>query len=82
MVHEERTLSLAMRWAESNLAAKGWERFAGSGTSTSIDWRSHHPCFTAEGLSPEAEHPIVAHLRSAGPHYRGCWAVDLVLGKE
>ena len=24
---------------------------------------------------------ILAHLRSLGPHVRGCWAVDLVLGK-
>jgi len=27
-------------------------------------------------------HPTLAHLRSPGPHYRGCWAVDLILGKE
>ncbi len=25
---------------------------------------------------------ILAHLRSPGPHVRGCWAVDLLLGKE
>ena len=25
---------------------------------------------------------ILAHLRSPGPHVRGCWAVDLVLGKN
>ena len=25
---------------------------------------------------------LLAHLRSPGPHVRGCWAVDLVLGKE
>jgi hypothetical protein len=24
---------------------------------------------------------ILAHLRSAGPHVLGCWAVDLILGK-
>jgi hypothetical protein len=24
---------------------------------------------------------LVEHLRSAGPHIRGCWAVDLILGK-
>src|SRR5688572_16857480 len=23
---------------------------------------------------------LVAHLRSPGPHVRGCWALDLVLG--
>jgi hypothetical protein len=27
-------------------------------------------------------HPLLAHLRSTGPHVRGCWALDLVLGKE
>ena len=26
--------------------------------------------------------PILAHLRSPGPHVRGCWAVDLILGKS
>jgi hypothetical protein len=25
---------------------------------------------------------ILAHCRSSGPHVRGCWVVDLVLGKE
>lgn len=25
---------------------------------------------------------VVAHLRTPGPHVRGCWALDLVLGKE
>ena len=25
---------------------------------------------------------VIAHCRSAGPHVRGCWVVDLVLGKE
>jgi hypothetical protein len=25
---------------------------------------------------------ILGHLRSAGPHVRGCWCVDLVLAKE
>jgi hypothetical protein len=25
---------------------------------------------------------LLAHLRSAGPHFRGCFAVDAVLGKE
>ncbi len=24
---------------------------------------------------------LLAHLRSAGPHARGCWALDAVLGK-
>jgi hypothetical protein len=25
---------------------------------------------------------LLGHLRSPGPHVRGCWAVDLVLGKN
>jgi hypothetical protein len=25
---------------------------------------------------------LLGHLRGAGPHVRGCWAVDLVLGRE
>jgi hypothetical protein len=29
-----------------------------------------------------APHPMLAHLRDKRPHYRGCWALDLVLGKE
>ncbi len=26
--------------------------------------------------------PILAHLRSPGPHVRGCWVVDLLLGRQ
>jgi hypothetical protein len=26
--------------------------------------------------------PLLVHLRSPGPHVRGCWALDLLLGKE
>jgi hypothetical protein len=25
---------------------------------------------------------ILGHLRGPGPHVRGCWVVDLLLGKE
>jgi hypothetical protein len=25
---------------------------------------------------------LLAHLRGPGPHVRGCWAVDLLLGKS
>ncbi len=29
-----------------------------------------------------ADPELLGHLRGPGPHVRGCWAVDLVLGKE
>jgi hypothetical protein len=29
-----------------------------------------------------ANEDILGHLRGPGPHVRGCWAVDLLLGKE
>jgi hypothetical protein len=29
-----------------------------------------------------ADEQIIGHCRGAGPHVRGCWVVDLVLGKE
>jgi hypothetical protein len=25
---------------------------------------------------------LLAHLRGPGPHVRGCWALDLILGKQ
>jgi hypothetical protein len=28
-----------------------------------------------------ADNAILSHLRSPGPHVRGCWALDLILGK-
>jgi hypothetical protein len=28
-----------------------------------------------------AEAELLGHLRGEGPHWRGCWAVDLILGK-
>jgi len=28
-----------------------------------------------------AENPLLTHLRGPGPHARGCWALDLILGK-
>lgn len=28
----------------------------------------------------QTPHPLLAHLRGPGPHWRGCWALDLVRG--
>ena len=46
-------------------------------------WRSAQALTEAVELEARSRpHPIVAHLRSPGPHARGCWAVDLILGRE
>ena len=39
-------------------------------------------CDSWRDVKVERPHPILAHLRSPGPHWRGCWAVDLLLEKE
>lgn len=40
-------------------------------------------CHACQGeRTRAAPHPLLAHLRSSGPHWRGCWAVDLLLEKE
>jgi hypothetical protein len=39
-------------------------------------------CHVRKTTSSKRPHPVLAHLRSPGPHYRGCWALDLILGKE
>src|SRR5262249_47634106 len=38
----------------------------------------------ADALEEEGcqEADVLGHLRSPGPHVRGCWPVDLLLGKE
>jgi hypothetical protein len=34
------------------------------------------------GLTPPDGSAILEHCRGPGPHVRGCWVVDLILGKE
>ena len=29
-----------------------------------------------------AEEVVLSHLRSTGPHVRGCWVTDRILGKQ
>jgi hypothetical protein len=36
-----------------------------------------------EAGCPDGEaSPLLTHLRSPGPHVRGCWVLDLILGQE
>jgi hypothetical protein len=41
-------------------------------------------CIFADALTDAGceDEAMIQHCRSAGPHVRGCWAVDLILGKE
>jgi hypothetical protein len=34
------------------------------------------------GGTRHVTHPLLAHLRESGPHYRGCHALDLILGRS
>ncbi len=55
--------------------------YIGKSTSSPAGKDRSKPCPAGckFGILP---HPILAHLRDGGIHVRGCWAVDLVLGKE
>jgi hypothetical protein len=51
------------------------------------DWTNCKTCNGGgrEGVRPgvvRTPHPLLAHLRSSGPHVRGCWAIDLMIGKD
>lgn len=39
-------------------------------------------CGRGCGGTGRLPHQLLAHLRSPGPHVRGCWAIDLILGKN
>ena len=47
-------------------------------------WTNCKTCSSTGGKGGviHVPNPILAHLRLPGPHVRGCWAVDLLLGKE
>jgi hypothetical protein len=54
----------------------------GAEPATAATWRGHlcEACLGSGG--PPGPNPLLAHLRGPGPHARGCWALDLVLGKS
>lgn len=49
---------------------------------TRSSWAGWRPCPVCPNACGYLPHPILAHLRLPGPHVRGCWALDLILGKE
>ena len=54
------------------------DRLADAGCPDDEGCPTEHAC-NGTGRVPNR---LLEHLRSPGPHYRGCWALDLVLGKE
>ena len=46
-----------------------------------IKWGKQRKACRCKGTG-KVPHPLLAHLRDSGPHVRGCWAVDLILGRE
>ena len=77
-----RPLALASVWRTANVArlagAAYEERTLPAGT---LD--NHRLAVLADALEDAGctEAGLLDHLRGPGPHVRGCWAVDLLLGK-
>lgn len=46
-----------------------------------IQCRSCDSRFCRKQRMRDLPHPLLQHLRSPGPHVRGCWALDILLGK-
>jgi hypothetical protein len=78
-----RQVSIQLIWLTpivTSLATAAYEeRFLPSGELDSTRLAILADALEEAGCTDAA---ILEHLRSAGPHVRGCWAVDLLLGKE
>jgi hypothetical protein len=69
-----------MSWAQS--LARGW---AMALAQTIYDDRTYADLTVLADALEDAgcdNDALLDHLRSPGPHARGCWALDLILGKE
>lgn len=70
------------------LAAAAYEERLGTGLLDPQRLAVLSDALEEAGLDPRetscgrATDPIIAHLRSGGPHARGCWCVDLLTGRE
>lgn len=72
------------RWHTQTVDAGPCPRCSGTGrlddgTLDSVRFNILADALTDAGCNDDE---IPTHLRSLEPHYRGCWAVDLVLGKQ
>jgi hypothetical protein len=64
-------------WAVINMASAAYERRRADGTLENDRLAVLSDAMEESGWG-DAE--LLAHLRSAGPHYRGCWAIDCIRG--
>lgn len=62
-----------------SIAAQAYEQPGADGTLDPATLSILADALTDAGCDNDT---ILDHLRSPGPHVRGCWVVDLVLGKE
>jgi len=89
-----RTIYDENRWGELGVLADALEEAGCEGEAACPSCRGVIPagarelhdhgllwCVNCEDVG-RIPHPLLAHLRGPEPHARGCWAVDLVLGKE
>lgn len=67
----------AIRWATGNCLVRKWVPPADP-ADLWAPWTHRE----GVGILPRSPHPIIAHLRSPGPHVRGCWTLDLILAKD
>jgi hypothetical protein len=58
------------------------QRVTCHGCDNESGYRIHCDVCEGKGHAGTLPHPLLAHLRSPGPHVRGCWCVDLILGKS
>jgi hypothetical protein len=74
-----RTVSVSTRWLEENgdtaltLARLIYDERAFDRLPILADALEDASCNNAD---------LLGHLRGSGPHVRGCWALDLILGKS
>jgi hypothetical protein len=60
--------------------ASGYHRYADFADGTP-NYSDSAPCGWCGG-DGRVPHPLLPHLRGPGPHAKGCWVVDLILGKS
>jgi hypothetical protein len=78
-----RSLALDSAWVTGTVETLAWaahdERSLPGGTLDSVRLAVLADALEEAGCTESA---LLEHLRTPGPHFRGCWAVDLLLSKD